>query len=149
MLQVSKLVKLEELVGGNGEERRSQKEKWWWCPAGRLWSIALVILLVFLCSNKSFHQLYYTPPWLGEFPSGVMLLPHTLAHLAQDESYEEVRWQQRWRRSRGLCGAGWRWGASQHYLRRRHGGCCARYSPFLTFFNLCLYFLLSFFSPCI
>ena len=33
-------------------------------------------------SNKSFHQLYYTPLLLGEFPYGVMLLPHYLAHLA-------------------------------------------------------------------
>ena len=43
-------------------------------------------------------------------------------------------------------GVVWSWmevGASQHCLRRRHGGCCVKYSPFFHIFSLCLYFLQS------
>ena len=100
MPQVRKLVNWRNWWERTGEERRSQKEKWWWGAAGMLWSIVLVLLPSF-SSNKSFHQLYYTPLLLGEFPSGVMLLPHILAHLA----HRWVQWG-RWGNGRDKGGAG-------------------------------------------
>ena len=36
-----------------------------------------------------------------------------------------------------MCRAGWRWGASQHCLRRRHGGCYVRYPPFFQHSLVC------------
>ena len=81
MLQARKLVKLEELVR---ENRRGEEELEGEVVVGP--SREAVIYSsgntpsFFL--NKSFHQLYYTPLLLGEFPSGVILLSHILAHLA-------------------------------------------------------------------
>ena len=68
MLQTRKLAKLEEVMGEirEGEEKPEGEVVVGSSGEAVVYSSCNIPLFFF---NKSFHQLYYTLPLLGEFPS--------------------------------------------------------------------------------
>ena len=100
MLQARKLVKLKEVVGESREGEEELEGEVVVGPSGEAVVYSSGNTPLFF-PNKSFHELYYTLPLVGEFPSWIILLLHIPAHLA----HRWVQWG-RWGYSRDDKGTG-------------------------------------------